>query len=59
MRIYEFKCKKCSEEYLLRTTSTYNGEKLQCPNCGGEEFDISDYSQFLMDSYSDSSCSFG
>ncbi len=59
MRVYEYHCKKCGKEYLLRTYIAYNGETLQCPNCGGEDYEVSEYNPFSED-YSEGSCvSFG
>jgi len=44
MLVYEYKCKKCEKEYYFRTHVPYNGETLQCPNCGSEDYEIAEYS---------------
>ena len=58
MLTYEYKCKKCNKEYLFETHVPYNGEKLQCPNCGGEDYEIAKYDPPYFE-YPHSSGSFG
>jgi putative FmdB family regulatory protein len=39
--IYDYKCKKCGDQYYYRTDAPYSGESLQCPDCGSEDFELS------------------
>jgi hypothetical protein len=48
--IYDFKCKSCGAEYYYRAEVYYQGEKLPCPNCGGEDHEINEYNP-LADNY--------
>jgi DNA-directed RNA polymerase subunit RPC12/RpoP len=50
MFIYEYRCHKCEKDYLYRIDIPYNGETLQCPNCGGEDYKISEYKPFSGES---------
>jgi DNA-directed RNA polymerase subunit RPC12/RpoP len=59
MLIYEYKCKKCTKEYLFRTYAPYNGEALRCPNCGSEDNLIFEYKPSPEDYPGWDSCSTG
>jgi hypothetical protein len=49
--IYDYKCKQCGGEYYYRTDIPYQGEKLPCPGCAGEDYEIAEYNP-AADNYS-------
>ncbi len=51
MIVYDYKCKKCGGEYFYRADTPHQGEKLPCPACGSEDYEINE-SDSLEEIYS-------
>jgi putative FmdB family regulatory protein len=55
MPIYEYKCKKCGENFELKRSIWDPKKDIKCPKCGDQDVDRV-FSSFSMDSNS-GSCS--